>query len=155
VQSSPAKSVSIWMSVLVLLAGGISLGVAAIPPLLFDQPLGLAPVNNPVPPPRAERQGGVSFKLGNLEVNLGGKVQAPPPVIPPPNPVKWFLVSAMAIALPTIVIGAIAWHRELHPILAGTGMALAVLAVAWQYVIIGIAIGVAVAIVLLMLSALS
>lgn len=154
-QSSPAKSASTWMSVLVLLAGGIALGVAAIPPLLFDQPLGLAPVNNPVPPPRAERQGGVNFKLGNLEVNVGGKVQAPPPVIPPPNPVKWFFVSAMAIALPTIVIGAIAWNRESHPMLVGTGMALAVLAVAWQYIIIGVAIGVAVAIILLLLSALS
>jgi hypothetical protein len=154
-QSLSAISRPVWLSAVALLAGTIALGLAAIPPIVFDRPFGMAPIEQPAAQPRGERQGGVNFKFGKLEVNVGGKVQPPPPPIPAPNPVKWFLLSAIAFALPTIVVGAIAWHRERHPALAGTGMALGVLAVAWQYIIIGIAVGVAVVIILVLLSALS
>jgi len=145
----------LWLSAVVLLAGGFALGLAAIPPFVFDRPLGLVPVNKLDPPPLAEREGGVNFRVGKFEVNVGGRIKAQPPAIPPPNPLKWFLVSAIGLAVPTIVVGALAWHHEQHPALAGTGMALGVLAIAWQYIIIGIAIGVAVAIILVLLSALS
>lgn len=154
VQTAPATLPSLWLSVLVLLAGGTALGLAAIPPFVLDRPLGIAPIEKTDPPP-AERQGGVNFKVGKFEVNVGGKVEPPPPIVPPPTPLKWFFVSAIALALPTIVVGAIAWHRESHSALAGTGITLAVLAVAWQYIIIGIVIGVAVAILLLLLGSLS
>jgi hypothetical protein len=154
-QTPPFKLQPIWLSAVVLLTGGIALGLAAIPPIVFERPLGLAAIDKPADPPPAERQGGVNFKVGKFEVNVGGKVQAPPPVIPTPNPVKWFLVSAIALAIPTIVVGAVAWHSERHRAIASTGMALGVMAIAWQYIIFGIAIGVALAIILILLSAMN
>jgi len=148
----------IRLSLLALLAGAIALGLAAIPPIAFGRPIALAAEEDPPAPPRAERQGGVTFKLGKFEVNVGGKQPDPKPlpaVGPLAHPIKWFLISAIAVALITVVGGAFAGHRDRHPVLAGTGMALGVLAIAWQYVIIGIAIGVTVAVLLILLHALS
>lgn len=153
-QSSSAKPRAIWLSATVLLAGAIALGLAAIPPIISEKPFGLWR-EEPPPPQPAQLQGGLNFKLGKLEVNVGGKRENPPPLPPPPNPTRWFFVWAVALALPAIVVGAIAWQRESQHALAGTGMFLGVLAITWQYLIVGIAIGVAAAIILILLSSAS
>jgi len=158
-QEPPRKRRSTWLSVVTLLFGAVALGLAAIPPIALGRPLGLLPEKEAkVVPPELRHEGGIRLAVGKFSVTFGGKEVAEPAPPPPPplqNPLKWFLVTMIGCALVGLVLGPIAWSRERHFVISGTGMALATAAVIWQYIIIGVVVAVAIVVILALVSAFS
>jgi hypothetical protein len=151
-----------------LLAGVTALGLAVIPGIFHDQPLpwvGKKETPAAAEKPKLALQGDarITLKIKEVEVKLPikGKAEKRPPApqpeetdraAAPANPVKWFTISAIAVALLGLVLGPLAWVREKQPILSGSAMALCCAALVWQYVLLGIMIGTGIAVILILFS---
>jgi hypothetical protein len=150
-----------------LLAGVTALGLAVIPGIVHDQPLPW--VGKKDPPAASDKKTApqadarVTLKIKEVEVKLPfkGKSEKRPPAAQteetdraaaPGNPVKWFTISAIAVALLGLVFGPLAWIHEKQPALSGSAMALCCAALVWQYVLMGIMIGTGVAVILILFS---
>ena len=151
-----------------LLAGVTALGLAVIPGIVHDQPLPWVgktdtPAAAEKPKPALQADARVTLKIKEVEVKLplkGKGEKRPPAQLPeepdraaaPVNPVKWFTISAVAVALLGLVFGPLAWIHEKQPALSGSAMALCCAALVWQYVLLGIMIGTGIAVVLILFS---
>lgn len=160
-----------WLSISGLVIGVIALGLACLPAIAFEQPLP-SPFVKPAEPkavvapePPPEREGGITLRTKSFTVTLGGKLKkseeaAPPPPAPEPpvkvtsDPVRWFTISAIGVALCGVLVASIGHWRERHTPLTAGAIGCCALAITWQYVAVGIAIGVAVVVIVLLLSVL-
>lgn len=139
------------LSFIGLVLGAIALGLAAIPSVAFDR----APPNPFAPKedgqklePPVEREGGVNLKFKNLTINVGGKLPkkeqpAGAPVAVTKDPIRWFTIAAMSLALMGLVVTAIGQLRERHTVLTISSMSFSVAAITWQYFVFGIVVGAA------------
>lgn len=147
------------LSLISLIAGLIALGMAVIPPFVWDRPIQL-PFTTPAPPPepKTQHEGGLTLKIKSMTLTLGGKEvpveEKPKPVTITRDPVKWFTISAIGVAILSMFISTLAQKFEKHTVLTTSAVSLSVAAITWQYIIIGIVIGAAIAILLVILSAL-
>lgn len=165
------------LGILALVMGVAALGLAVIPGIALDRPFPAAPkprAEPAPPPPPAEPGGGVTFRVKQFSVTLGGSkkkaqadnqpAQQAPPVVDQPIPkdraipndgdrlLKWFTIAAVSCSLIGLILGPISWAREKQPALSGSAMGICCLALVWHYVVMGIAVGVAVAVIVILLS---
>ncbi|MEZ5939872.1 MAG: hypothetical protein R3C18_00685 [Planctomycetaceae bacterium] len=154
------------VSVLGLILGVVSLGLALIPPIAFGQPLpGLLGDRSDEPNSAPHVNGGgpikvdISFSFGNAKKEEEEEKVAP--VAPKTdleftkNPADWLTMAAIVSALIGIVVATVGQIREHRPrVMAGT-LTCCVAALTWQYFVMGIVVGVAILVLLLILALLS
>ena len=146
-------------SMLGVLMGVLALGLAVVPSLVWDRPVS-NPFAEPAPPPepKTQHEGGVTLKIKSFSMTLGGKEvpieeDKPEPTLSS-DPVKWLTVSAICVAIASILTASIAQFHEKHTSLTLSAVVLSVAALTWQYIVIGLLIGAAIAVLLFVLSAL-
>ncbi|HAI13589.1 MAG TPA: hypothetical protein DCM28_17920 [Phycisphaerales bacterium] len=146
-------------SLLGLLMGVLALGLAVVPSMVWDRPLPNPFAETPPPPePKTQHEGGVTLKIKNFSMTLSGKEVPIKEDKPDPSlssdPVKWFTISAICIAIASILTASIAQFHEKHTSLTLSAVGLSVAALTWQYIVIGLLIGAAIAVLLFVLIAL-
>lgn len=149
------------LGIVALALGACSLGLVAIPAVVFDEPVP-RPRQAPEPAkpdPPVDDSGGITLSTKRFSIHLGRKqdpatrpVAAVVPAPPPRSPTKPYRVAAVAVALVGLVTATLAAVRERHWGMAGAAAVFCVGAVMWQYLVLGVVIGAAVAVLLLFLA---
>jgi hypothetical protein len=159
---APPSSSRVVLSFAALVLGVVALGLAIVPRAWFGAPPPPWPEQTSAPPPSPPPvvEGGVTFKVKGMQVNIGGKTPpAPPPApVPLPEPVpmtaKSFAAATAVVALLGAFASALACWRERSYILAIPGAGMCCAAILWHYIVLGVIFGIGILIVIAVLYAL-
>jgi hypothetical protein len=140
------------LGITTVVIGVTSLGVAAVPCILFDMP----PPWKSIEPTRPNQADEGVVEWHGVKVSWKGK-SAKASTKPEMNDAaaRYLVLAGALLGLLGLIVGPLALWRERSCVLAIPGMSFCVLALTWQYFIVGIAVGAALAVFVALLAALS
>jgi len=147
------RRMGIWLSAITITLGVCALLLAILPAVIYDEPFRW-PWDT-----EEEKKANPELTLKTkrfqftLSTNKPAQPAAPEPA--PPSPAKPYRIAMIILSALGLGFAPLAWVRERHRPLAGTGATLCCVALFWQYLVAGIVVGVAIAMILLMISMLN
>jgi hypothetical protein len=141
------------LAIIALFCGTISMALAVIPSIIYDEPQPLFRYWKDSDEPKAKRDGEVEIATKRFSFTIGLKPEQPTPITPVAvSPVRYYSAAAIGVALVGLTLCALSWRREHIHSVVGIAAILCCAAIIWQYVVVGIVIGVIIAVVLIVLS---